>query len=292
MNIEDHVFPESISAAIALLSDEKKKACVIAGSTDLSVDIRERTIDFEILVDTARIPGLREIKLRENDFIIGSGVTMAQVEANEAIKYSAGVLAQACSLVGGPQIRTRATLGGNIVSAQPAADAAMALLALDARLTIIGPEGERTIRIEDAYHGVGKSDINPRRELLTFIRFPKHKEGEASVYVRLMKRKALTLPMLNCAVVVRKIGMKFDRVAIALGPVAPVPLRMRRAEGILKGKHINSAIIAEAAQIASEDASPRDSVFRGSGSYRKSMTKVIVADAIKAALSQLNVEVD
>lgn len=292
MKIGRHVFPENITEAIELLRNGEDKACLIAGGTDLSIDIRERTNDFTILVDTARIPGLRGIELRDDEFILGSGVTMAQAEEDEAIKLGAGVLFQACGLVGGPQIRDRATLGGNIVSAQPAADAAIALFALGARLTVIGPEGEKTIRIEDAYRGVGESAINSRREIITLIRFPKHQEEEASVFFRLMKRKALTLPMLNCAVVIRKIGMTFERVAIALGPVAPTPLRMKRAEESLNGKPITRDLIIRAAQIASEDASPRDSVLRGSGSYRKAMTRVIVTDAIKATLSQLNVEID
>jgi len=292
MKISRHLFPESITEAIDLLRKGKGKACLIAGGTDFSVEIREGSNDFEILIDTAKIPRLREIELRDNEFVLGSGVTMARVEENEAIQRGAGVLSQACGWVGGPQIRARATLGGNIVSAQPAADAALALFALDARLTIIGPEGKKTIQIEDAYRGVGESAINSRKEIITSIRFRKHTEDEASAFFRLMKRKALTLPMLNCAVVVRKIGMKFDRVAIALGPVAPIPLRMKRAEESLNGKPITRDLIIEAAQISSEDASPRDSVFRGSGSYRKAMTRVIVTDAIKTALSQLNVEID
>ncbi|MCK4823275.1 FAD binding domain-containing protein [bacterium] len=288
MQIRNHLFPESVEEAVELLKKEKGKARLIAGGTDLVVEIRNGGHQFEVLVDIARIPGLDRIELEKSMLKLGPAVTMTQAETSDLIKKDATALAEGCSWVGGPQIRNRATIVGNIVSAQPAADAALPLFVLNAELKVLGEKGERTVKIEDSYIGVGQSAIDSTSEIITSVSFEKHSSGEVSVFKRMMRREALTLPVLNCAVFIRKKDNLFSEVRIALGPVASTPIRMKQAEGSLKGKEISSDSIMNAAHIVSDTASPRNSTFRGSGAYRKEMVRVIVIDAFKEALSRFN----
>lgn len=290
MRLRDHVFPESIEEAVGFLTAEHGKARVIAGGTDLIVAIREGKHGCEVLVDTSRISGLDRIEESlgpPNVARLGARVTMTQAERSELIRNRATALFEGCSWVGGPQIRNRATLVGNVVSAQPAADAAIPLLALGAVLRVITNDGEREMAIEQAYLETGGSRLDSTRELVSEILVPLHGQDEASAFKRMMRRKALTLPVLNCAVWLCKGGDRLVEARIAVGPVAPRPLRMREAEEHLCGGRIDEGRVRRAAEIAAKVASPRDSVFRGSSLYRKKMTEVMVGEAIETALSRL-----
>lgn len=290
MQIRDHVFPESVDQATGFLAAEGGKARVISGGTDLIVAIREGKHECEVLVDTGRIPGLDRIETLPGSpprAQLGSRVTMTQVEESQLMRKRATALAEGCSWVGGPQIRNRATLVGNVLSAQPAADAAIPLLALDAILCITADGGEREVRVEQAYREEGGSALEPNRELVTAILVPLHGENEASAFKRMMRRKALTLPVLNCALWLRKGSEGIVEARIALGPVATRPLRMRQAEAHLCGGSLDGQRVRRAAELSAATAAPRDSVFRGSSAYRKEMTEVMVLEAIETALSRL-----
>jgi carbon-monoxide dehydrogenase medium subunit len=286
MQIRDHFFPENVKDAVDLLCKERGKARLIAGGTDLAVTIRNGKNRFEALVDISKIPGFSSIMLQNRVIEMGAGVTMALAEENDLIMKHGTALAEGCSWVGGPQIRNRATIVGNIVSAQPAADAAVPLFVLDAMLHVVGAEGSRTVPIGEAYKSVGESAIDPTVELVTAITFEIQSEGEVSAFKRMMRRKAMALPVLNCAVWIRRELNRFADVRIVLGPVASTPVRVIAAEDQLKGKDISSQAIREAALIAAEFASPRSSPFRGSNTYRKEMVSVIVEDAFHEALSR------
>jgi carbon-monoxide dehydrogenase medium subunit len=286
MQIREHLFPESVDEAIDLLHREKGRARIIAGGTDLTVEIRNGKNPYEVLVDVSRIPDLDTITVQKGSVEVGSRATMTQAETDKLVVTHGTALAEGCSWVGGPQIRNRATIVGNVVSAQPAADTAVPLFALDAMLRVVGPDGPRTLRIEEAYSGVGESAVDATSELITSISFKMKEEDEVSIYRRMMKRKALTLPVLNCAVWFRRDHGRFSDVRIALGPVASTPLRVAAAENFLKDKEISPDTIEEAALLAADFASPRTSPFRGSEAYRKEMVSVIVIDAINEALSR------
>jgi len=288
MNIKSHLFPTTVEEAVEMLRDEKGRARLISGGTDLVVEIRNGKNEYEVLVDTSRIQGLDAILVKDRVIKIGPRVTMEQAEHNEAIKKGGTALAEGCSSVGGPQIRNRATIAGNIVSAQPAADAAIPLFVLNARLDVVGIRGNRTVNIEDAYKGVGKSAIDPSAEFITSIYFEKQTADEVSVFKRMMRREALTLPILNCAIWIKRKDDCFEDVRIAVGPVASTPLRMKEAENILKGNKINFKAINKTTEIVREIASPRSSPFRGSAEYRKEMVGVILSEAFEAALAKLD----
>ena len=286
MQIRDHFFPESVTEAVDLLQRKKGRARLIAGGTDLTVAIRNGKNRFDVLVDVSRIPGLDDITLQDGLIELGSRVTMTQAETNELIFRHGTALAEGCSWVGGPQIRNRATIVGNVVSAQPAADAAVSLFVFDAMLRVVGVDASRTVSIGEIYTGVGVSAVDPTSELITSISFRMQGEDEISVFKRMMKRKAMALPVLNCAVWVSREENHFSDVRIALGPVASTPVRAVVAEDQLKGKEISLENIRDAALVATDFALPRTSPFRGSEAYRKEMVRVIVMDAFNEAISR------
>ncbi len=286
--IKDHLFPKTIGEALALLKECKGKARLIAGGTDLISEIREKESDFEVLVDIDKIKKLKRIREESKKIFIGPGVTFSELEESELIRTNALALSQAASLMGSPQVRNRGTIGGNIVSAQPAADGALALCAFDAMLEIVSVRGTREIPIDKAYLDIGKSIINPSKEILVGIRLEKRKKGEGSNYQRVAMRRAMALPILACGVFVKSMDHSIASARIAIGPVSNTPFRAREAEDFLKGKSLTTEIFERAGEIASEEVNPRDSRLRGSRIYRKGLSAVLVKRGLEGALANIH----
>ncbi len=288
--LKDHLFPKSISEALALLKEYKGKAWLIAGGTDLIKGIRKKEFDFEVLVDIEKIKKLRSIREEGRRIFIGSGVTFTELEENELVKANALALSQAAGLMGSPQVRNRGTIGGNIVSAQPAADGALALFAFDGMLEIAGMKGTREVPISRAYWDVGQSIINPSKEILVGIRFEKRKKGEGSNYQRIAIRRAMALPILACGVFVKSMDRSIQFARVAIGPVSNTPFRARETEDFLKGKLLTAEVFQRAGEIASEEVNPRDSRLRGSREYRKRLTAIIVKRGLEKAAAEMSME--
>lgn len=210
------------------------------------------------------------------------------------IAEGAGLLSAGAASVGSPQIRNMGTVAGNLIAGQPAADTSLPLLALDAWVTIASAEGQRQEPLGGFFLGQGRTKLDPSREIMTGIYFKALGAGKGGSYQRLAKRKAMTLPMLVAAVVVGVDPAKkvFTEAAIALGPVAPVPLRAAGAEALLKGAPVSALSVAAAADKASEESSPRDSCLRGSCDYRREMVKVFVRRGLAKALAQAGCPLD
>lgn len=285
--LRDHFFPETIDQALEIMEGHKGKARLIAGGTDLIADIRRKEIDFEVLVDIEKIGGLRSIREEDGKILIGSAVTFTELEENELIRNNASALAQAAAQVGSPQVRNRGTIGGNIVSAQPAADGALALVAFDAVLKIAVKEGIREISITQAYLDIGKSVIDPSREILIGIQLKKREKGEGSNYQRVAIRKAMTLPILACGLFMKTTERSIQFARIAIGPVSNIPFRARRAEDFLKGKPLVEEIFREAGKIVSEEVAPRDSMLRGSTVYRKNLAAVLARRGLERVAAEI-----
>lgn len=294
IEVSEYLMPASLEEALAMLADRQGKAWVIAGGTDVVPELRRRGKQAETLVDISRLPDMDGISQEGDDIVLGGLVTHARAADSALIQEKAGALAAGCKAVGSPQIRNVATLAGNLVSGQPAADASIPLLALGAQVTIASATGERQVPLSEFFVDVGKTVLDPRREILTKIRFPGLGPGQGSSYQRLSKRKALTLPMLVCAVVVAADAAKgvIDSAAIALGPVAPVPFRESQTEAFLAGAKISRDTLAQAAETALAQCNPRDSLLRGSCDYRQEMVKVLVRRGLASALAQAGCTLD
>jgi len=285
----DYLFPDSVQEALSLLRGCGGQGRIIAGGTDLMVQIKEGRRVVETFVDITRIPDLNGIReLDDGRIWIGATTTHRQVWESPLIQAKASVLAQACRHVGALQIQNIATLGGNVVNAMPAADGSIALTALQAEAQVATCQGSRWVNLEEVFSRPGVCKIEPSAELLLGFRFKPLGERMGSSFQRLARRRALALPILNCAVVVGldHSGERFAHVTIALGPVAPVPFRARAAEALLIGRPLTREDIAAAAQKAMEESEPRSNILRASREYRLEMVKVLARRALEEALQQ------
>jgi len=285
----DYLFPASVNEALATLERCGGGGRVIAGGTDLMLDLQTGRHVVETFVDITRISELNGIRELDDGVLwIGATTTHRQIWESPLIQARASVLAQACRQVGALQIQNVGTIGGNVVNAMPAADGSIALTALSAEAEIATQAGLRWVPLEEVFSRPGACKIQPTVELLTAFRFKGLGRRAGSAFQRLARRRALSLPVLNCAVVVQldEAGDRFESAAIALGPVAPIPFRARKAAAALAGAPASDAIIAAAAGIASDESDPRSSLLRASREYRLEMVKVLARRALTRAVEE------
>jgi len=289
---EKYFRPQNIPEALKILEEFQGKARLLAGGTDLILQIRSRETEPKALVDITRIPGLDEIKLEDGVIRIGALVTHAQVAQSFLIREKALALSEGASKLGSPQIRNLGTVAGNIVSGQPGADTTIPLLALDAKIKMKSKQGERTVPLTEFFLDTGKTVLDSTREMVTEILFSPLAEDESSVSLRLARRKALALPILTVSVVVSADlrQKKFNRVRIALGPVAPIPFRPMGAEQMLASASIADEVIKKATRKAAQEANPRTSLLRGSEAYRREIIANLVERGIRKGLERLEVK--
>lgn len=288
---EKYFRPQNIPEALKILEEFQGQARLLAGGTDLILQIRKRETEPKVLVDITRIPGLGEIKLEDGVIRIGALVTHTQVAQSPLLREKALALSEGASQLGSPQIRNLGTVAGNIVSGQPGADTTIPLLALDATVKVMSKQGERTVPMTEFFLDTGKTVVDSTREMVTEIFFSPLAGDESSVSLRLARRKALALPILTVSVVVSADvkQKKFNHVRIALGPVAPTPFRPREAEQMLASASIANGVMREAARKAAQESNPRTSLLRGSEEYRREMVANLVERGIRRGLERLEV---
>jgi len=280
--------PGSVQEALALLTQYEGRAQIIAGGTDLIIELQEGRHSVECLIDVTRIPDLDRIE-REGDWIVlGANVTFRQIKESLLLQDQARVLAEAAGTVGALQIQTMATLAGNVVSALPAADGCVALMTLDAEALVVDDSGEAWRPVGDLFLGPGKSAVDPRRQILTTLRFPAAGARQGSAWERIGRRRTLVLPILNCGVnlALDSDGQTIEWARIGLGPVAPVPFRARETEAFLQGRPANDETFARAGEIATAEAHPRTSRLRASKEYRLEVLKVLIRQGLARAVEQ------
>jgi len=285
---QEYLFPSSVEEALAMLAEREGRARLVAGGTDLIIQLTEGQRSADCLVDITRIPELDRITLEDGMIVLGANVTHRQAAESSLILERATVLAEACQAVGSLQIRNVGTLGGNVVNAMPAADGSITLLALEAEAEIADGTGRTWVPLQDLFVRPGVSRVDSTREMLTALRFKALSERQGSALERIARRRALALPILNCAVVVTlsEAGEDFESARIALGPVAPVPFRACRAEEGLRGAPISLETMAKAGEMAMRESQPRSSLLRASKEYREEVIKVLVRRGLERAVQR------
>lgn len=280
--------PSSVEEALQILARYEGGAQIIAGGTDLIVEIQEGKHSVDCLVDVTRIPGLASIEADSDWIVIGANVTFRQIKESPLLQEQARVLAEAAGTVGALQIQTVATLAGNVASALPAADGCVALVALAAEAQITDGSGTAWRPIGEIFLGPGKSAVDPSRQMITAIRFPALGARQGSAWERIGRRRALVLPILNCAVSVGlNAGVQhIEWARIGLGPVAPVPFFAQQTADFLAGRPATEDTFVEAAEIAAGEAHPRTSLLRASKEYRVEVLKVLVRRGLARAVEQ------
>jgi CO/xanthine dehydrogenase FAD-binding subunit len=284
----EYFFPATVQEAVQALASWKGEARVIAGGTDLMLDLEKNKISPRCFVSTDRIHGLNEIRLEDNFVVIGSAVTFVNLKDHAYINQHVHVLADAARSVGSLSIQNVATLAGNIVNAMPAADGVMASIALDAEVHIVDVEHAEWTPLDSLFLGPGSSSIDPTRQLVTGIRFPRCEHRRGTSWYRLGRRPSLTLPILNCAVNIflDESGKTITRARIAIGPVAPRPFRAREADQFLEGRLVSDENLKQAAEIAQRETNPRGNILRASRDYRLATIPVIVENALACAVQR------
>jgi carbon-monoxide dehydrogenase medium subunit len=278
----EYIQTNSIDEVLRVLDDKKDRARIVAGATDLILEI-ERGVrrDIDSLIDITRIPDLDRIRLDEDGVIhLGPLVTHNQCAASKILRDQAYPLARAAWEVGAPQIRNRGTVAGNLITASPANDTITPLVALDATVTLASTRGERTVALRDFYTGVRKTVMNSD-EMLVDISFRAMSRDQRGTFVKLALRRAQAIALVNVAVVLTRTGQVIKAASIALGAVAPTIISAPEAEEFLVGRRLTEPNIARAAELASKAARPIDDI-RSSAAYRRQMVKVITVRALRS----------
>jgi carbon-monoxide dehydrogenase medium subunit len=290
---DNYHLSQSLTETISLLENYNGHGRVVAGGTDLILQLMQGKAPKTALVDISRLEELKQIKEDEHYLRIGALCTHSQITDSTIIQNRAAALAAASGQLGSPQIRSVGTLGGNVVNAYSGADTAIALLALDAKALIISGNQETNRPLSDLYTETGQSKVDPTREIIKEFIIPKPAELTASSFKRLARRKAVAKPTINTAVALTLANDRriFQAIRITVGPVAAVPWRAQAAESGLIGQPVNSTSIEEAAQLAAAHCDPRDGL-EGDANYRRNMVKVLVSRAIREAVDQLGGIVD
>ena len=273
--VAEYHAPATLAEALGLVAADPT-AQVVAGGTDLLLELaRGDRPDVGALVDLTRISGLDSIQLVGDRVVLGPLVTHNQVVASELAVERALPLAQACLEVGSPQLRNRATVVGNLVTASPANDSISALLALDAELTLASVSGERTVALADFYPGFRSTVLGPG-ELVTGISFPGLEPDQRGVFVKLGLRRAQAISVVHSAMVLRfAADDSVSEATIALGSVAPVVITAPAVSAALIGGPLTDDTIAAAAASAQAQARPIDDL-RATGEYRTEAVAVMV----------------
>lgn len=279
----EYLEPDSIEETLTILNQYQGKSKIIAGGTDLMLQMRNKAIRPEYVVDITRIPGLDYITFVDHQGLkLGALSTIRALETSSVLQRKYPVIWQAACQLGSVAIRNVATVGGNLCNALPSAETSQALVALSARVRVIGPRGERAISLENFFTGVGKTVLQPDEVLLEIL-VPEPAPRTVGIYIKHSPRGPIDLAIVNVTVLMT---MEPDQdvcrdARIVLGAVSPTPLRARMAEDVLKGKKVDGALIDRAAQVASDEAHPRYGSIRGSFEYKKEMVRILTGRAIR-----------
>jgi len=268
----------TMNEAMKLLGQYGKKAVILAGGTDLVPRINTYGLKPGALIYVGKL-GLDYIKEEKGRISIGAATPMAKIAGSKIVAKRAAALSEAAQQAGTAAVRTAGTIGGNVANASPAADLATPLLALDAELSLVSQKKKRTVALKDFFKGPGQTVLQPG-EMIKEISFPIPKGKTA--FIKLGRRKALTLSVVNAAVRLDVNRKKCQEARIALGSVAPTPLRCLKAEGLLTGQEISKDLIGQCASEAMAASSPIDDQ-RASAWYRKKAGAAVVAKALAKA---------
>ena len=273
----------TVEQALGLLAEHGQEARIISGGTDLIIEIENRVRSPKVAIDVSRISELDSIRLENGVFHLGAGVTHNQATAHQEVVEQVFPLALACWQVGSPQIRNRATIAGNLVTASPAGDTLPPLIAMGGRVTVQSQQrGRRDVTLEQFVLGVRRTTLEPD-EMVTGISVPALKENQAGTFIKLGLRQGAAISVASVAVILgfsaASRQSEIVSARITLGSVAPTIVLAEDAQQFLIGKTLDDGDIAQTARLAMQAARPIDDI-RGSAEYRREMVGVLVSRAL------------
>ncbi len=278
--------PETLASALEILSRHGNSARLLAGGTDIIDQIRNGRRSPDLLVDVKKIPELNELKTDANGLHVGAAVPCYQIYGHEEILANYIALADSCKIIGGIQIQSRASVGGNLCNSGPAADSIPSLIALRAMCHIAGKNGTREVAVEDFCTAPSENVLQPD-ELLVTLTLPVPHPNSGSHYRRFIPRNEMDIAVVGvgAAVVLDDAKENIVSARIALGAVAATPLFAEEASNLLAGQPITDDIITQAAEAARAIATPIDD-HRGTAEFRLHVTGVLVERVLKQAIEQ------
>jgi carbon-monoxide dehydrogenase medium subunit len=282
---QNYHIADSVEDALHSLVSAPDEACFIGGGTDLLLDLQQgRHSPIHTLIDITEIPELNSLEIRAGELFIGAGISHRKILNSSLVQEHADALIEACGLIGGPQVRNTATLGGNVAHALPAADGTIALMALNAEIEIAGINGHYRAPLTKMFLGPGKNSLVD--ELLVGFYLPLKSQGDASAFRRVMRPQGVAIAILNLGAWLQRDGDLIADVRIAVGPSGPVPFRMTRAEDALRGNPLTDEFILKATECILDQASFRTSRHRATSTYRRHVVGILLEDSLSAAFKR------
>lgn len=278
----NYVLAATIDEAVSALAQAGGTAKPVAGGTDLLLELQQGRHDpVHTLVDVSAIPDLQRLEVRGGQLFIGAGVPVARIVEHPLMRLHAPAVVEACGLIGGPQVRNTATLGGNVAHALPAADGMISLAAMDALAEVAGAEGKRLVPLLQLFRGLGKNILSENNEILTGFYLPLRQTGQGSAFARIMRPQGVALPILNIAVWLQRSGEKIECARIAVGPAGPTPQRALTVEDYLYGREYTPDTAARAAEIVRSTMKFRTSPRRATAEYRTHLAGVLLLQVLE-----------
>ena len=286
MEAFDYLAPRSLSEALGALSNGKR-SLMLAGGTDVIVQLRENRRQCDQLIDLKHIPELMSYSFgADGSLEIGAAVPLAQLYEDPQVQSRVPALVDCATIIGGIAIQSRASLGGNLCNASPAADSSPALMALGARLVIASNGGNREIAVEDFFAGPGRSTLQPGELLLT-VKIPAPAPNSGAFYHRFIPRNEMDIAVASAGVsITLDAPGNVAAARVALGAVAATPIMVPAAASALIGKAPNAESFAAAGEAAAAAASPIDDM-RGGVAQRRHLSKVLTVRALENALQRI-----
>lgn len=271
--------PASMEEASALLIKHGAEAKLLAGGTDLLLQLRNNLIKPRYLIDIGFLPELSSIAQNEDRINIGAAVKIAEIENSEVVRSQLPALASAARVLASHQVRNLATLGGNLCNAAPSADTAPALMAFGAEVSIYSPQGIRKMLLEDFFAGPGKT-ILKQGEILIGVTVPLPAQGSKCIYLKHTLKRSMDIAIVGVAVKIDWVEQTCQNVGLVLGAVAPTPIRIKQAEAMINGSKLDQETVIGAAEAAALQCQPITDI-RCSGDYRRLMVKVLTTRALE-----------
>lgn len=289
-DFQEYLQPKSVQEALECLTEGDGPTAVVAGGTDLLLELRQgRHPAVNRLVDVSGIPDLQKIE-QDGDWIeIGASVTHKMIISNSMLKEHASCVVEGCGLIGGPQVRNVATIGGNVSHALPAGDGTIALLALDTEVQIMSLDDTTWQPLIGIFAGPGKVNFDRSKQIVTGFRFLVRGDREGSAFHRVMRPQGVAIAILNMAAWV-KLSPEgvLEEVRLACGPAGPKPFRADKTEKFLVGKLWSETVFNDAAGILGEEVSLRTSAHRATKTYRQHILPVLLQRVIETAIQRAN----
>ena len=281
----DYANPSSLSEALGLLAQHGERARMLAGGTDILVELRIGRRDLDLLVNAKTIPELNEISYDPSTGLtLGAAVECYRIYGDSAVSEAYPGLIDSASLIGGTQIQGRASIGGNLCNATPSADAIPGLIAMEVTCKIAGPNGTREVPVEDFCTGVRETVVEPN-ELLVSLHFPPPKPSFGVNYIRFIPRNEMDIAVAGAGVSVELDNNTFKSARVALASVATTPLFVKEAGDALVGKPVNEESVQLAANFARDAAKPITDM-RGTIEYRQHLCEVLTRRALNTAIER------